>query len=100
MRCDLVGCDKAYGEVRQLALDWLAQPERDALVLVTGLFMSRPGLCFFFFHPVGAAFPPCRGFVAFFLPLWLEAARASPVNSFSGIKYNTHTRHSTLKYTA
>ena len=25
---------------------------------------TRPGLCFFFFHPVGAAFPPCRGFVS------------------------------------
>ena len=45
--------------------------QRDALVLVTGLFMYPAGALFLFFHPVGAAFPPCRGFVSFFLPFSL-----------------------------
>ena len=55
--------------LRQLALDWLAQPEGGALVLVTvpGRNLFVPGALFLFLS-VGAAFPPCRGFVSFFLP--------------------------------
>ena len=62
----------------QLTLDWQAQPEKGCFWFWLLVFLcTRPGLCFFFFQPVGAAFPFCRGFVSFFFANRVLGARGA-----------------------
>ena len=73
---------------RHMALDWLAQTRKGCFVLVKGLLCTRPGLCFFFFHPVGAAFPPCRGFVSVLFAFILSGSPPPfyhPASGFIGV---------------